>query len=445
MDDTLSRRTVVKATAAAVASGVTTLPNIALGYAQEPVPGPTNMSPAVQKAWESYLDTLEQTRRFLYTRTFSERPAIQNSAAEVMMQLQAVAYAWVIAPRVDYPRFYVHTMFEPMVGTWGATAPDFRYRAAFIDGGQTYRIWGKRSRSVFLDIQLGSWFGALDFEEYKKLPTSAYPVDQMHLEPDGSFEIIASPEYHAGNWIKLDRKQDRMMLYVREAFYDWANEQPSLLRIERLGSLPARPLLDDEPQVVRRLEQASRCVTFMAGLLSTSIFDWALKIANGRFNVFGVPDNPDYLAGNKAAFYSIMAYDMASDEALIMEMDRPTSKYWGIMLGDRYFRQTDYTYHQSSLNGHQTRIDGDGKVRYVLSSKDPGVPNWLDPVDNHPVGIVQLRQYFQVKAVAPPTVKKVSFEDIRRNLPADTPLVSPTERKMQLHDRSWAMLGLFEY
>jgi hypothetical protein len=445
MDDPLSRRALVKTAAAAVTAGAMALPDIALGYTEEPVAGPTNMSPSVQKAWQGYLDTLETTRRFLYTRTFSQRPEIQNSAAEVMMQLQAVAYPWVMVPHTDYPRFYVHTMFEPMVGTWGATAPDFRYRAGFIDGSQTYRIWGKRSHSVFLDIQLGSWFGALDFEEYKKLATSAYPVDQMHLEPDGSFEIIASPEPHEGNWIKLDRRQDRMMLYVREAFYDWANERPSLLRIEGIGSSPRRPLLDDEAGFIRRLEQASRCITFMAGLLSTSLFDWALQIANGQFNVFGVPDNPDYLAGNKAAFYSIMAYDVAEGEALILEMDRPRSKYWGIMLGDRYFRQTDYTYHQSSLNGFQTRTDGDGKVRYVLTSKDPGVPNWLDPVDNHPIGVVQLRQYFQVQAVAPAAVKKVSFEEIRRNLPADTPVVSPAARQAQLHDRSWAMLGLFEY
>ena len=48
---------------------------------------------------------------------------------------------------------------------------------------------------------------------------------------DGGFEIVLSPEQHAGNWLPLDPGAET--LWVRQFFYDWEHETPASLWIER--------------------------------------------------------------------------------------------------------------------------------------------------------------------------------------------------------------------
>lgn len=403
------------------------------------------MSKPVRAAWENYLAAIESTRQYLYSRRFIEFDSVRHQANQLLMQAQAAAYNWVMAPRVDYPRFYVNTIFEPMVGTWLGPCPDFIYRWAFVDGTQTYRIWGKRSNSRFLDIQLGSWFGAVDYSQYKKLPTFPYPIDNMQLEPDGSFEIIASPDPQKGNWIKLDPAQDRMYLFVREGLHDWEHETRSLLRIERQAKSPPRQIQYNEEDFVKYLNHASRFINIIIKDLGVDAFDFALNSAGGRTNTFTYAHSSPSSGGNRNAAYCNMVYDLTPDQAMIIEFDPPTSKYWGFCLMDRFLCTTDFTYHQSSLNKHQARIDKDGKYRYVLTKNDPGIPNWLDPVDVLPIGYLLFRQYFQDSPIAIPSVKIVKFEDIRKNLPTDTPAVSAAERSKQLHERSWQMLAQYGY
>jgi hypothetical protein len=446
MTTRLTRRDLAKASfAAATAVATSTLGERAWCAADVPATGPTNMSPAAERAWRNYQEALEVTRRFLFTRELSERPQIKAEANTLMMQVQAAAYHMVLAPRVDYPRFYVNTIFEPVVGTWLGPCPDFRYRFGFIDGTQTYRIWGRRSNTRFLDLHLGPWPGAQEYSEYKKLPTTGYPVDQMQLEADGSFEIVASPNPQKGNWIKLDPAQERMFINVREAFYDWAHDRPSLLRIERIGATPPRPLQYDEAQFIKYMEHAARFVKIIIDDFAVAGFDHTWKRTQGQVNTFVYADMADSNGGNHAARYCTMVYEVGPDDALVIELEVPTSKYWGFCLMDRYLTTTDYMYHQSSLNGHQVRRDGDGKVRFVLSEKDPGVPNWLDPVETVPLGYLLFRQYFQTSAVPVPTVKKVRIDEVRKHLPADTPHVSPTMRTQQINERSWALLALYGY
>ena len=67
------------------------------------------------------------------------------------------------------------------------------------------------------------------------------------------------------------------------------------------------------------------------------------------------------------------------------------------------------------------------------SSRDPGVPNWLDK-GNTPWGVVQLR--WNLASDFPnPTMTKVAFDDVRNHLPDDTPVVSAADRAESLRQR----------
>lgn len=404
----------------------------------------SGMSPAAQRAWQTYTDALEWIREFIYSREFSDRDVVRRQANQFLMQMQAASYQWVMAPRVDYPRFY-RNLYEPMVWNFGFPSPDYGYRWAFVDGSQTYRIQGKRGHYSFFDIQVQPLFGSLPDEEFVKLPTSFYSLDQMDVDADGRFEIIASPDPHDGNWIKLDPKQDRIALFVRECFSDWASARPSFLRIERLDTQQPGNLLFSEAAFVKRLEHAARFVKFIVKNWVGYAFDMSFANQERIVNRFATQNVPANSGVNSSATYHNMVFDIGAHEALIIESDVPTSQYWSFAISDRYTQVVDFMYHQSSLNGHQAHIDSDGKFRAVLSQMDPGIANWLDPVDTASLGLMQFRQFFQNKAVGIPKVTSVEITEVDRLLPKDTPRVSPEQRHQQLAKRATDLLSLYSY
>jgi len=410
----------------------------------QPVNAADHMSPAVRDAWRAYLDAIEVVREFIYSREYAELPTVRQQATQFLMQMQGVAYQWIIAPRVDYPRFYRY-LYEPMTWNWGFPSPDYGYRWGFVDGAQTYRIRGKRSDCVFLDIQVQPLFGIVEDAEFVKLPTKSYLVDDMQLEADGSFEIIASPDPHPGNWIQLDPEQHVIALFVRETFYNWGEARPSEMWIDRLGDTPARPLLYDEPTLVAKLEHAARFVKFVVRAWVTAGFDRSLAAQERQFNRFAMQNIPANAGGNPLAVYHNMIFSLQENEALIIEVDAPSSRYWSFAIANRYIQLIDFVYHQSSLNGYQARRDADGKYRFVLSTEDIGAPNWLDPLDAAELGMVQFRQFYQEQAVGLPSVTSVKSSDAFAALPAGTPFISPAERRTLLEQRSRDVLRIYGY
>ena len=127
-------------------------------------------------------------------------------------------------------------------------------------------------------------------------------------------------------------------------------------------------------------------------------------------------------------------HDIENDEALIIETELPEKvRYWSFLVTDDLFATIDWTNRQSSLNGHQARIDADGRFRAVVSLRDPGVPNWLD-TGGCLHGAIQGR-WNQASSAPHPTLTRVALEDVRSHIPGDTPVVSPEEREKVLRER----------
>jgi hypothetical protein len=136
-----------------------------------------------------------------------------------------------------------------------------------------------------------------------------------------------------------------------------------------------------------------------------------------------------------------MQYEVEPGEALIIEMPPIKGRYWGYQLGTVWGQTTDYAFHHSSINMKQAMIDGDGRFRAVLSLKDPGVPNWLDPA-GIPVGSTLLRAY-KTESFKLPTVTRVRLSELRKHLPSNTPVVTPEQRKEQLTGRRRSVMKRF--
>jgi hypothetical protein len=104
-----------------------------------------------------------------------------------------------------------------------------------------------------------------------------------------------------------------------------------------------------------------------------------------------------------------------------------------VQLNDELWNAAEYMHRQSSLNGHQARVDTDGRFRAVISVADPGVPNWLDTA-----GYLRgtfIGRWFQCSSDPVPTVTKVRLAEVRAHLSADTPSVTPAERRARLSER----------
>ena len=97
--------------------------------------------------------------------------------------------------------------------------------------------------------------------------------------------------------------------------------------------------------------------------------------------------------GLATQFSSAGHFDLADDEAMIVTVPaaaKETAPYQGIQLGSMWYVSLDYINHQTSLTADQARIDPDGRMRFVISERNPGVANWLE-LTGHGRGYVQLR------------------------------------------------------
>jgi len=127
-------------------------------------------------------------------------------------------------------------------------------------------------------------------------------------------------------------------------------------------------------------------------------------------------------------------FQFSPDEALVLESELPKRRrYWNVQLNDELWNAVDFIYRQSSLNGHQARIDRDGKFRAVICLEDPGIHNWLDPG-----GTLQgmlIGRWYDCDTRPVPTLTRVPLKSLRDYLPADTPTISVAERNAALRSR----------
>jgi hypothetical protein len=304
--------------------------------------------------------------------------------------------------------------------------PDTMYTWTRANGSGIYRIRGFRNtvRYVELSIQTGSLLDG------SAATAANVDVDSLVRNADTSFELVLSaerPKGYTGDWFAIPPATTAFL--VRSQSYDWLHERDAVLSIENLQSTNPRPRMTAE-------ETAASLGLLPRYVEATQAFGYArladLK-AKGLYNRLSVHD---YVAPGPAyvKMYLEGLYDIADDEALIVETDVPkTCRYWSFLVGDDQFGTIDWVNHQSSLNGHQARLDNDGKFRGVIAAHDPGVPNWLD-TGGYRRGIIQGR-WDKCDSHPMPTITKVKLSELRRYLPKETPLVSPDERRASLGER----------
>jgi hypothetical protein len=324
-----------------------------------------------------------------------------------------------------------HPQWLPMLNSgFNIAAPnaDTLYQYARIEDDGVYRVSGWRGSVRQVVLSVGQEFFGLTDRPGPVLQD--IDLDELSLGPDGAFEVLFSrerPPGHEGDWRALTA--GARLLATRQIAYDWLHERDAILMIERLDvpvSAP-RPAADESARRLELLAQWPLRVTHLWLRLLAELGDKAMVncLRVNRFAEVGGLATQCYYEG---------LFELRADEALIIESELPEQHfYWSVLLTDPLFRTVDFVTRQSSLNGFQARVDGDGRVRCVIAASDPGVPNWLD-CGGHLKGSIQWR-WNRCSAFPQPSVRRVLRDELRRHLPADTPAVSPAEREERLRLR----------
>ena len=97
---------------------------------------------------------------------------------------------------------------------WGAPNTDNTYWRAKIDPAGTYVLRGRVPDQRPFLVQLPE--GEMHLQQYGS--AGEITSDDLHIEPDGSFELVVSAESHEGNWLGIEGPCDHVS--IREYFLD---------------------------------------------------------------------------------------------------------------------------------------------------------------------------------------------------------------------------------
>jgi hypothetical protein len=396
----------------------------------------------LQRAWHEYHAALEEMRLLLEaTSRFQRTPQHRAKAYHVLMEMQAMAYTFAIAPRMSHPRIFLNSGWQTDMYTLGQNGQDFLYGTVFVDGRQTYRMTGRMGDiSLFLLQTLNGLFG-----EPEVKAVGNYDWADFKLEKDGRFEVILSPNEQLGNWIRLDPKVGYQFMLIRRALVDWHGDRGEL-SLERISEVPDG-FYDadefDETAMATRIRRAALFVRYLVKDFTINLYETYFKNAGVEKNkLVLLPGTITSQVGSPSSNYAMAVFELQEDEALIIEMDqRPDGAYWSFQLGDVWSRSLNFATRQSTLNDAEAVADGDGRLRIVVSHKDPGIANWLDCC-GRVEGTVVFRNY-RAKTAPVPASRRVKFAELAASLPGDSRRITPAERKRVLQHRHRGQLKLY--
>jgi hypothetical protein len=396
---------------------------------------PTAPAPAAVPTvagWNELVDSLRDLpSRILAKLPEAERqdPQVQQEVAKLALEALTSSALDTLGGDGDHPAFLASIGQVLDVGQPNA---DTVYRTARITPGGAYRIRGRRgSIRIFKVGQVGPNMGEAGSKSTHVGAIENYgDFNALHVDAGGRYDVLLSPERpagYAGDWWRLDPHANRLLL--RMVSSDWRKEQAPTISIERVD----RPVERPRPSAAQ-LEQSLRRLPQATSAIALLFADHVEQLrGQGYVNKLKVLDVSQQ-GGLTGQFYYEGDYDLADDEALIVEAKVPAKcGYWSAILTNELYETTDWYNNHSSLNDAQARVDKDGVLRIVVATRDPGVPNWLDAAGWRQ-GLIQGR-WTDCDAQPVPTVRKVALADVRKLLPADTPTVTPEQRQQQIRDR----------
>lgn len=336
---------------------------------------------AAGETWREFCQKLEAIGETVLHTDLASSPIDQAEGYRYLSRLTRIALDMHVENAdTDFPGFYAASHPTAKIG---ADNPDNIYMNASISGVQRYRITGQRGGVPILSFGTKANRYAIDGT---MASTGELDAADMVFALDGSFEVIASKKPAVGNWLPLDG--DSTMLLVRQTFLDRDNEAPATILIEALDLPQKTPA----PLTATRLEQGlQRAAAFVEGTAKTFLH-WSEMLRREQFNTLATTDQTMFYkaGGDPTIFYLHGYWQLADDEALVIETPIPDCTFWNFQCDNIWFESLDYRHHKIHVNKHTAKLNADGSVTIVVAARDPGYGNRIDTA-SHDHGTMLLR------------------------------------------------------
>jgi hypothetical protein len=260
----------------------------------------------------------------------------------------------------------------------GGPNPDGEYLLAMIDGHRRYRVRGRRGTTAYLGFQVLAGTGLTP----RRMAAYVSDLDLEVADDDRFAFVLASEEpteqERAGDrWVAIPA--DASAIVVREYIGDRARETGAEMAIEPLDPPGLAALLTD----VGLAEQMTGMAWTIAKLatLHRSIRPELLETPNQLVTaeaaeLGSAETTPDNL-------YMMGTFRLAPDEALVIDLVPPDTRYWSVTLENIWHECIDPRRRCSSITNAGAVAQDDGTVRLVIGGADPGMANWLDTGGRH--------------------------------------------------------------
>ena len=353
---------------------------------------------ASHQALLDFEELLSAAREMVLNDARTEQEAVEG----MRWLLRTVAMSVEVAADANPRRPHFQRM-DTLVRKVGGDNPDAEYEFAAIDGQYDYKITGNIGSVRYLGFTFNAGQGTTPRRQF------AYLSDQtLELDQDGNFTLILSqePTDTSGQWIQIP--DDASGILVRQYIANRKKEELATLNIDILGSpIQFSPVTDQEI--------ADAIIgTSYAFLSLTTLHHRVLPELMEKTNVF-IEATSDSLGGAISGndnLYMIGSYQLADDEALIMLVQPPKTRYWNIALESRWHETADYLHRPTSMTLDEVNYNEDGSVEFIVAHKDPGHPNWLD-TSGHNFGFITLRWLDALDEDVPmPELQVINWSDL---------------------------------
>ena len=309
---------------------------------------------------------------------------------------------------------------------WGIDNPDSVYRVIPISGRELYAIRGRVAERRLTENYFTLWDADMN-------TIDVLSGHDLVVDGEGRFEIAVDAAPAKGRPNHIRSTDAAVEFYIRDVLLDWAEDVPNDLAIERLGPPPAGPAPDVDAKartVVETMERfASLTRQFVAPMIATAANDFGLAWSA---DTAGALRNQFYIGGN---------YRLADDEAMVIDVRDGGAAYFTVPTGNIWGTTFELPGRTSTLNKAQSLPNADGTWSFVLSPRDPGVHNWIDPCDTHE-GILTLRLAEfpggRPQGELAAASRVVPLAELRDALPPETKWVTAEERARQRAARAAA-------
>lgn len=360
------------------------------------------------------------------TPRFAEHPEHRAQAYYSLVEARAMAYNHVVTPRLATPYVQSQQSWHANVNSLGQNCGDFRYGVLLLDGRCTYRISGRVGDALLALMQINSRvFGHPDARELGN-----HDLVEMASD-DGRFDLSAGP---GGDSDLLLGDGGANYVLVRRILGDISEDAGEIV-IEQVGG--PQPVPETDPQTVAvRLDDAAHFLRFLVREWAIGLYDMYLRAAGGKNRLAHIAGKEiaANIAGSPSTTYGLCVWELAPDEALVLEWDVPDSLYWGMQIADVWSNALDFIHHQVDVNMRTAVLDPDGRLRVVIAGRDTGHANWLDTCGRGE-GELATRNYRARGETAAPVVRVVPIAELDDALPAGTARVTPEQRAAALAAR----------